>query len=127
MTSIPASAIVQVTPGVLDAGGSALDIIGLLLTTSARVPYGTVQEFGNSTDVSNYFGPNSTEFGLSEIYFDGFDNSFIKPEKILFAQYPTAAVSAYLRSGKVNSLTLAQLQALATGTITIPINGANIT
>lgn len=126
MSTIPASAIVQVTPSVLDAGGSALDIIGLLLTTSTRVPINQVQEFGNATDVGNYFGLNSTEFALSEIYFDGYDNSFLKPSKILFAQYPTAAVSAYLRSGKFNSLTLAQIQALAVGTITIPINGANI-
>ena len=32
MTSIPASAIVSVTPSVLPAGGRALDIIGLLRT-----------------------------------------------------------------------------------------------
>ena len=33
MTTIPASEIVAVNPSVLGAGGSALDMIGLMLTT----------------------------------------------------------------------------------------------
>ncbi len=126
MSSIPASAIVKVTPSVISAGGSALDIIGLMLTDSTKVPIGVAQAFANAVDVSNYFGPNSEEFALAEIYFSGFDNSFVKPAKLLFAQYPQIAVAAFLRSGRVNTMTLAQLQALAIGTITIEINGAAI-
>lgn len=127
MSTIPAKAIVAVTPSVLSAGGTALDIIGLMLTTSTKVPIGVVQEFGNSTDVGNYFGLSSSEFALSEIYFDAYNNSFLKPSKVLFAQYPENAVAAFLRSGRVNTMTLAELQALPTGSITIPIDGANIT
>src|SRR5690348_1073793 len=112
MSTIPATSIVRVTPSVLAAGGRALDIIGLLLTTSSRVPIGAVQPFSNQIDVADYFGSTSLEAALAEVYFEAFDNSNIKPARILFTQYPTASVAAYLRGGPVNQLTLAQLNAL---------------
>jgi hypothetical protein len=127
MSTIPASAVVNVTPSVLSAGGRALDIIGLLLTTSARVPIGTVQDFGNQLDVANFFGPASTEAALAEVYFNGFDNSYIKPALVKFTQYNTAAVPAYMRSGAIDALTLTQLKAIPIGSLTLPIDGANIT
>lgn len=122
MSTIPASAIVSVTPNVLAAGGSALDLSGLLLTTNTRVPIGSVQSFATADEVSNFFGPSATETDLGEKYFNGFDDSNVKPGAMLFAQYPSAAVSAYLRGGDVSALTLAQLQAL-NGTLSIVIDG----
>lgn len=126
MSTIPASQIVQVTPGVLSAGGRALDIVSILLTTSSRVPIGAVQPFATAQDVIDYFGPNSTEAALATIYFNGFDNSNVKPSLVYFTQYPADAVTAYLRSGDVAGYTLSQLQAIPTGTLTVPIDGVNI-
>lgn len=125
MATIPASQIVAVTPSVLNAGGRALDVIGVMLTDSKAVPVGTVQRFATALDVKNYFGAQSVEGALATIYFNGYDNSFIKPGLLKFTQYPTADVAAYLRGGTF-TLTLAQLQALAVGTISIPINGVAI-
>ena len=127
MSTIPASAIVRVIPSVLSAGGRALDTIGVFLTTSSRVPINTVQDFANEIDVANFFGPASNEAALATVYFNGFDNSYIKPAQLDFAQYNTTAVGAYLRSGAVDEMTIAQLQAVPVGAIVIPINGANIT
>lgn len=127
MSTIPASAIVQVTPSVLAAGGRALDVIGLLLTNSARIPIGAVQPFSNEIDVASYFGDTSTEAALAAIYFQSFDNSNVKPQRMLFAQYPTASVAAYLRGGPVDTLTLAQLQAIPVGSLTITVNGSGYT
>jgi hypothetical protein len=127
MTTIPASAIVQVNPAVLSAGGRALDIIGVILTTNSRVPIGAVQPFSNQVDVSNYFGPSSTEEALSMIYFNGFDNSNIKPARVYFAQYPTASVAGYLRGGPIDTLTIAQLNALTVGALTVTVNGSGYT
>lgn len=124
MSTIPASAIVQVTPSVLAAGGRALDIIGLLLTDSIRVPVGAVQPFSNADDVADYFGPLSTEAALASVYFQGFTRSNVKPEKVLFTQYPTASVAAYLRGGAIDGLTLSQLQAIPVGTLTVTCNGS---
>ncbi len=110
--SIPASAIVTVNPNVISAGGSPLSLNGLVLTTSARVPIGSVKSFPSVTAVQAYFGVSSQEASIAAVYFSGFDNSNIKPGAILFSQYPTANVGAYLRGGQVSGLTLTQLQAL---------------
>ena len=124
--SIPASAIVSVTPNVISAGGIGLALVGLFLTANTRVPIGTVAAFTSANAVSSYFGPSSAEYGLAVTYFNGSDGSPIKPGQILFTQYPTVAVPAYLRGGNVSGLSLAALQAI-TGTVIITVNGTVVT
>lgn len=126
MSTIPASEIVNVTPAVLPAGGRQLDLIGLLLTTSTRVPVGAVQPFATPQDVSDYFGGGSAEATAAANYFLGFTNSNGKPGSILFAQYPVAPVAAYLRGGALG-LTLSELQAITPGTLTIVVDGVSKT
>ena len=128
MSSIPAKQLVNVEPNVLSAGGTALVLNGLFLTDSTRVPIGEVLSFPNDgSSVSNYFGPAAAETALAAIYFAGFDGSTQKPATILFAQYPTADVGAYLRGGPAGNMTLAELQAIAAGTLTLSVNGTPIT
>ena len=122
MSTIPISSIVSVTPGVLAAGGSALDLSGLVLTTNTRVPVGAVQSFASAAAVNAFFGATSKEASIAGVYFSGYDNSTVKPGAILFAQYPTSPVAAYLRGGSVSALTLAQLQALS-GAISVTVDG----
>lgn len=122
MTSIPASAIVNVQPAVISAGGSGLDIIGLMLTDSSRVPVGSRLSFASAPDVSAYFGPLSTEATLAAIYFAGYDNSTIKPSRLLFWRYAQDDISGFVRGASINDLTLSELQAL-TGTLTITVAG----
>jgi hypothetical protein len=94
-----------------------------MLTTSTRVPVGAVQPFADAADVGAYFGLGSTEYALATIYFNGFDNSHIKPSKLYLTQYPTAAVAPYLRGASLSGMTLAQLKALAAGVITVSFDG----
>jgi hypothetical protein len=134
MTTIPASTFVNVTPSVISAGGAELDLIGLILTTSTRVPLSgtntpTVQAFGSAASVASFFGASSKEAqiagggsGLGSGYFGGFDNSLVKPGSVLFAQYNTSAAAAYLRGASVAALTLAQLQALS-GSLSVTMDG----
>lgn len=123
MATIPASQLVNYTPGVLGAGGSALALNAIILTTNTRVPIGGVTTLANDgVSVSNFFGGSSDELKIANIYFSGFDNSTKKPASIMFAQYPLTAVAAWLRTGKVSGLTLAQLQALS-GTLSITVDG----
>lgn len=126
MTSIPASAIVNVLPAVITAGGSGLDIIGLMLTDNEQIPTNTKLAFASATDVTAYFGALSTEATLAAIYFAGYDNSSIKPASLLFWRYATANVAGYVRGGSVADLTLTQLQAL-TGTLIITVGGTEYT
>lgn len=122
MSTIPASEIVNVIPGVLAAGGAALDLNGLMLTTSIRPPIGSVLQFPNSPTVEDFFGPGSDEALLATIYFGGYNNATASPGNLLFAQYPQVAVVAYLRGGDISSLTLSQLQAI-TGTLIVVVDG----
>ena len=126
MPSIPASQIVQVTPGVIGAGGSGLTLNGLFLTTSIRPPIGEVVSLPTPTAVEEYFGPGAPELTAANIYFGGFDNSNVKPGAMLFAQYPLSGpVAPYIRGGA--STSLAAIQALTPGTMTIAINGQSHT
>jgi hypothetical protein len=120
--SIPASALADVIPGVLGAGGNPLSLNSVYLTNDPSIPIGTVQPFASATDVSDWFGPNAAETVLANVYFAGFINCTVLPGTLYFAQYNTANVPAYLRGGSVASLTLAQLNALS-GTLTVTIDG----
>lgn len=120
--SIPASLIASAIPSVISAGGSALDLLGIMLTNNPRVPIGSVSWFPPGLAVSNFFGPNSPEASLAAVYFNGFNNSTKKPGKLGFFQYAQAPVAAYLRGGSLASMTLTQLQAL-TGILTMTVDG----
>jgi hypothetical protein len=120
-SSIPASAIVSVLPSVIDAGGSGLDLVGLILTTSSRAPTGVVLSFASASDVGAYFGPLSTEAAMAAAYFAGYDGSTIKPATLKFYRYVSTAAAAFLRGNKLN-MTLASLQG-RTGTLSITVNG----
>lgn len=124
--TIPASAIVKINPGVIGGGGSALALNGIILTNSGAVPIGAVQPFSSAGAVGSFFSPASGEKALADVYFSGYDSSTAKPGRLFFAQYAAADVAAYLRSGSLAAMTLAQLKAL-TGTLIVTIDGAEIT
>lgn len=125
MGTIPASTVVNVIPNVIDAGGTGLELVGLILTNSTRVPIGSALRFTSVTTVAAYFGPLAQETALAQVYFDGYDGSTAKPAALIFWQYASTAVPAYLRGGTPN--TLAQLQALSSGTLTLTIDGRSVT
>lgn len=127
MSTIPASNIVDVNPGVIDAGGSPLSLNGVMMTINDLLPSGQVQSFTSATAVSNYFGPASDEYALSQKYFLGYDNSTIKPGTLYFAPFYDADAAAFLRSGSFAGVTLAQLQAIPAGTLIVTVDGAPFT
>jgi Protein of unknown function (DUF3383). len=125
VASIPASDIVNVLPGVISAGGNGLDMVGLILTNSARIPTGVVLSFPSADAVSDYFGASSDEAAKATVYFGGYDGSVNRPAFVLFAAFATAARAAFVRGAPL-SLTLAQLQALS-GTLIVTANGTQYT
>lgn len=124
--SIPASQIVSVNPGVLSSGGTSLALNGLFLTQNALMPSASVMSFASAAAVGAFFGLSSTEYSMALIYFNGYDNSTIKPQAMLFAPFQTGVVAAWLRSGSLASVTLAQLKTFS-GTLTITMNGNPLT
>lgn len=123
MGTIPASQIVSVIPNVLSPGGTALEMNGVLLTTSTRVPIDEVMQFATVADVGEFFGLSSIEADVAVNYFAGFNNSNIKPSRVWFAQYNPNAVAGYLRGGSLSGMTLAELQAITPGALTITFAG----
>lgn len=117
---------IQINPGVLPAGGSAVDLNGLILTDNEYAPVGSVVTFSSKEDVALYFGSASTEYSMAEIYFAGYDKSTKTPGTLLFARYPTAEASAWLRSGSMAQVTLEQLKLLS-GVLTLSVDGTAVT
>lgn len=120
--SIPASDIVGVNPGVIGSGGNPLALNGVIMSKSVYLPTNAVQTFASADAVSAFFGPASTEYSLAQVYFLGFDNSTIKPGTLIFAPFVDIARAAWLQSGSLAGMTLAQLQALS-GSLTVTFNG----
>jgi hypothetical protein len=120
--TVSASLFANTNPSVLAAGGADLVLNGVFLTTSTRVPIGTIQQFPDAIAAQNYFGAGSTEALIAPIYFTGWSNSLQKPNNMVFVQYPLNAVAAYLQGGNISAVPIATLQGY-NGTLTIVING----
>jgi hypothetical protein len=125
--TIPASDIVQVTPGVLGAGGGGVELNGVFLTKSELVPIGSAIGLVSTDAVKKYFGVASDEYALSIIYFNGFDNSTVKPGLLYFAPYAdTGGRAAWLRSGSFAGVTLATIKTYS-GVLTLTVDGTPVT
>lgn len=118
--------IARVYPGVLKASGSALDLNGLILTTSNYAPNGSVLAFSNADDVAKYFGSDSVEAEMAPWYFNGYKNSSRTPASLLFARINTETSAAFLRSGSLGDMSVDDLKALG-GTMTLSVNGTSVT
>lgn len=124
--SVPASKFVNIVPGVVGTGGNPLSLNGVMLTTDNSIPIGTIKTFSSTSDVSDWFGATSTEYDLAAVYFNGFENSTVKPGALHMAQFNTAAVAAYLRSGSFAGVSLDTVNGYA-GVLTISIDGTSRT
>lgn len=118
--------LVNVTPGVISAGGTALDTTGLFLTQNGYAPYGQVLAFPNQLAVAAYFGGASIEAQYATNYFNGYDNSFTKPASLLYTRYPLTAIAGFLRGGSMLAITLTTLKTY-TGTIAVTVGGTLFT
>lgn len=120
--TIPASDIVVVNPGVVGSGGNPLALNGVILSTNTLLPTAAVRSFASPDAVKAFFGAASAEYAIAQVYFLGFDNSTIKPGTLYFSPYVNTARAAWLQSGNLSAMTLADLQDLS-GVLTVTING----
>ncbi len=95
--SIPINYIVNVKPRVLSSGVKGLNFNGLFLTKSNVVPTNTLLNFGNATEVADYFGYESQEYKASLAYFNGYTNSFGKPKGCFFFRHVYKDAPAFVR------------------------------
>ena len=124
--AIPASQFTSTTSGVIAAGGNPLSLNAIFLTDDNSLPIGQLTNFPSYTSVASWFGAGSNQAKWANIYFNGSDNSTIKPDGLIFAPFPKTAVAGFLRSGVVSQMTITALQAL-TGTVIISQDGVSRT
>ena len=63
------------------------------------------------------------ETAMANVYFNGFLNSGKKPNQMVFYRYASAACPAFLRGAPETALTLAQVQGITAGQLSITIDG----
>ena len=120
--SISASQIVSVIPRVINAGGTDLEITGLLLTENPLCIFPGAMNFSNANSVGAYFGLTSPEYEAAQSYFLGYDNSFTKPRKISFARWVNEAIAGSLIGGTAEDMD--SLKAITAGGFTISVDGS---
>ena len=124
---IPASYIVAINPRLIQAGGTDLEFNGLIVTKNSLLPLSAmVSSFPNADAVGEYFGLDSIEYKLAAKYFLGYNNSFAKPKRLMFAPRVSEDAAAWIRGGKYKG-TLAQVKAINNGGMKITINGTEYT
>lgn len=123
--SIPASQIVQVNPRLLTPGGRDLEFNGLFITDSGVIPSSQmVLPFPDPESVGKYFGLESPEYAAAVVYFQGYDNSFVKPRAVYFGRRVADDAPGFIRGGafgKLPSQTLTALQAVTAGSLSLQL------
>ena len=120
--SIPMSNIISVLPNVIAAAGNALNLNGVFLTKSDKVPARTAPYFGSADAVGGYFGYDTDEYATAASYFTADDNKQAVPGRIYFFRYATAATAASLSSASLADITLDKLKEI-TGFISVFVDG----
>lgn len=109
--SIPASALVNVTPGVLAAGGSGLTLSGMMMSQNSLAGSAPTS-FASAADVSTVYGPSATETLLATQYFNGYIGGFTTPGVLWIA--PAGTTTAPGVPGTVMDAAVAVTQNWAT-------------
>jgi len=122
--TIPASQLVDITPRVIGGGLSGLAFVGTFLSKNTKLPTATAVPFYSQSAVGEYFGTSSDEYKLAGNYFIADSNSSKKPDVLWFYRKVDTACAAFLRGSKAASL--ADLKTITSGTLTITVNGTDI-
>lgn len=120
--AIPISQVVTINPAVVSAGGNPLALNAVFITQDTKTPTSAFLEFASLDDVITYYGSSASESLLAANYFNGYDNSTLKPARLYFAGYASVDRAAFLRGAPLVGMTLTQLQAIS-GTLSIVIDG----
>ena len=123
--AIPADYIVSVNPRVIYGGSGQLVMGGLLLTENPLCPFPQLLSFPSADMVGTYFGFDSTEYKLADVYFRSYDNSFRKPETLYFARRVKTAIASELIGAPITAL-YSDFAAIENGSMTIALNGNDI-
>ncbi len=125
--AIPAEHIVRIFPRVITGGSPDLETNGLLLTKSDLISASTLAiSFPSAASVGDYFGIDSDEYLVADVYFASYNNKKAAPTAIWFARRIDADAPAWLRSAR-NTKTLAQFKAISDGGFVLSVDSTALT
>ncbi len=119
---ISAGQIVEVNPILINPSGSDLEFNGLLLSQSNEIPSQSILSFSDPTDITDYFGYDSIESRLGEIYFLGYKNAYSSPRILYISHRSQNAIPAWIRGGKLN-ITLGELKTYIDVSLEVTLSG----
>lgn len=125
-TSIPISQVVEINPEVIGTGGNPLALNALLLSQSAYASATQLDQYTaaqGAEAVGARYGTTSPEYEFAQSYFEAFSISQATPQVLFIGGYAESALPGYVRSASLAGMTLSQLQALGTGSLSVTIAG----
>lgn len=126
---IPASYIVEVSPRVIGAGRSDLEMNGLFISTSEDnvgfIPFpAAVKEYTSAAAVMNDFGPVSDEYVFATQYFNGYVNKFMSPKALFIGAWPQQAQPSWLMGADAGT-PFAELTTISNGKLLLTADGTS--
>lgn len=114
---------VDITSGVIGATAAATrELIGLIFTTSSRVPSSGVLTITTAREALQVFGAASEEYRRASFYFNFISKATSRPKALSFARYfETAAAPSIF--GAATFTTLDTWKSVISGAFTITIGG----
>lgn len=122
--SINSNKYVPITSGVGGAAAvSARELLCRVFTANELVPTGSALKFSDAESVLDYFGSNSEEYKRAALYFGFISKAITSPRNINFVRWAEVATSAKIFGAKAG--TLAELNAISAGDITVTLAGVD--
>lgn len=122
--AINSNKYVQITSGVGGAAVvSARELLNRIFTINELVPTGAVLKFSDADSVLDYFGSTSEEYKRAAFYFGFLSKAITSPKNISFARWADTDTSAQVFGAEAG--TLAELQAITAGAITVTLAGVD--
>lgn len=125
--TIPLSKDFNVTTNTVSPAGTAIYANGLMLTTNESVTPGKLSYAYQLSDVTAAYGAGSDEETCASVYFNGFVNAGVLPGTLLICGIPVQPTSGSLSSASMAAVSMATINQLAAGTITVSIDGVSQT
>lgn len=119
--SIPASHIAAVYPAVISAGGNPLGLNANVLADDAIYPN---FEYTSAVLVGEHYGLTSDIYQGAVVYFNGFERATTRPNSLFITRHNAVDRAAQLIGASVKNVTIAQIKAITTGTLSVVIDGS---
>jgi hypothetical protein len=119
---------INITSGVGGAGAvKSRDLILRVMTTSNLLPPQSYIEFTTLAQVGAYFGTASEEYARASAYFGFISKNASSPDKISFARWVATAQKPIAYGDPTSTATLAALNAITSGKLTVTIGAVTAT